>query len=287
VFHHRIASLLPNCESIPQYLQIYIWDTQYELQHRSNTTPNSNLSPTILQGLKNILDQVNLYVVNFRSIADLPMENIENLVMCIHTNISGLDQRTHNAPTALQVAVIWVDDDVSYATTQTHDIILCTSMGHLMRISEFSGYYDPMAYPLLFPYSEQEWAPRQILYRDFSHELTLDNSRDNYIGYDDSQQDDHSTNTTQQRRYVTAMDYYAYHLQIRPNQTNLLLQAERFFQQFVIDMYVKIEANRLNFHRKNRSNLYQGLRDAVLNGDNNPKHISHRIVLPSTFIGGP
>ncbi|CAG8720022.1 24065_t:CDS:2, partial [Gigaspora margarita] len=89
VFHHRIGSLLPDHEFILQYLQI----------------------PTILQGLKNILDQVNPYVANFRSIADLPIENIENLVICIHTNILELDQRTHNTPMTSQVAAIWVDDD--------------------------------------------------------------------------------------------------------------------------------------------------------------------------------
>ncbi|CAG8826107.1 7126_t:CDS:2, partial [Gigaspora margarita] len=93
-------------KSILQYLQMYIWDTQYELQYRSNTISNSNLSPTILQGLKNMLDQVNPYIANFWSIANLPIENIENLVMCIHTNILELDQRTHNALTALQVAAI-------------------------------------------------------------------------------------------------------------------------------------------------------------------------------------
>src|SRR5688572_23093785 len=56
-------------------------------------------------------------------------------------------------------------------------------------------------------------------------------------------------------------------------------------------MYVKIESDRLNFHRQNqdkiRSELYQGLQDAVLRGDNNPKHIGRRIVLPSMFIGSP
>ncbi|CAG8831818.1 40973_t:CDS:2, partial [Gigaspora margarita] len=168
VFYYQIGSLLLDRESIPQYLQM----------------------------LKNILDQVNLYVANFWSIADLPIENIENLVMCIHTNISELDQSTYNAPTASQIATIWVDDNVSYATTQTRNIILRTSMGHLIRISEFSGYYDPIAYSFLFSYGKQGWAPHQILYRDFSHEPTLDNSRDNYTGYDNSQQDAYSTNTT-------------------------------------------------------------------------------------------
>ncbi|CAG8843967.1 20792_t:CDS:1, partial [Gigaspora margarita] len=102
-----------------------------------------------------MLDQVNSYLANFQSIADLLMENIENLVMCIYTNISGLDQRTHNAPTASYVSAIWVDDDIFHATTQTYNIILRTLMGHLIRISKFSRCYNPILYSLLFPYGKQ------------------------------------------------------------------------------------------------------------------------------------
>ena len=88
---------------------MYVWDTQHKLHYRTNVVPNSNISPVVLQALKAMLDETNPYVTNFRYISDLPAENIGNISMLIHADISGLDQRTHNAPpTVSQVAAIWI-----------------------------------------------------------------------------------------------------------------------------------------------------------------------------------
>ncbi|CAG8664796.1 12324_t:CDS:2 [Cetraspora pellucida] len=102
---------------------------------------HSNLNLSTIQALKNMLDEVNLYIINLQHISYLPAENSKNLSMLIYTNIPRLDQRTHNAPSLSEVAAIWVDND-------------------------FSRCYNPLAYLLLFPNGEQGWAPYQILYRD-------------------------------------------------------------------------------------------------------------------------
>ncbi|CAG8729548.1 6963_t:CDS:2, partial [Racocetra fulgida] len=81
------------------------------------------------------------------------------------TNIPGLDLRTYNTPTASQVAAIWVDDEVLSNVIQKCDIVLHTNMDQLIHISEFNGCYDPLVYPILFPYCEQGWSPHQIPYR--------------------------------------------------------------------------------------------------------------------------
>jgi hypothetical protein len=285
--YHRIGSLLPEPGSEPHYLQMYIWDTQRELHHRINTIPNSNLSQVIVEDLKAMLNEVNPYVTNFRYISDLPTENIRNLSMLIHTNIPELDQRTYNAPTASQVAAIWIDGNAPPNTIQERDIVLHTQMNNLLRISEFSGCYDSLAYPLLFPRGEQGWIPRQIPYRNIPTNINENPNEDrNNMEYNNR-----NPETIRCKKFVTTMEYYAYRLQIRSHSTNLLLRAGRLFQQYVVDMYVKIESNRLNFHRHNqdkiRSELYQGLQDAIARGDNNPRYIGQRIVLPATFIGSP
>ena len=90
---------------------------------------------------------------------------------------------------------------------------------------------------------------------------------------------------------VSCSEYYCYKLQIRPNEQSILLYSGRLFQQYVVDMYVKIETNRLNFIRKNqdhiRADLYQGLVDSVEMGLRKGSEIGKRIVLPATFIDGP
>jgi len=54
-----------------------------------------------------------------------------------------------------------------------------------------------------------------------------------------------------------------------------------------VDAYATIEQNRLRYLRLNqkklRADLYQGLQDAIVAGDNNAATIGQRIILPSSF----
>ena len=77
---------------------------------------------------------------------------------------------------------------------------------------------------------------------------------------------------------------------VRQN-VSVLLRAKRLFQQYLVDAYCKIETERLQFLRREqtalRADCHQDLRDAILDGDGDPNNIGHRIILPSTFTGGP
>ncbi|XP_021770603.1 uncharacterized protein LOC110734763 [Chenopodium quinoa] len=100
---------------------------------------------------------------------------------------------------------------------------------------------------------------------------------------------DAGPNSPKTDRNISARKYYAYKLQCRPN--NLLLRSGRCFQQYIVDMYVKLENTRLDFFRKNlqtiRDDLYQGLLDTIDCGENCAANVGRRIILPATFIGGP
>ena len=97
--------------------------------------------------------------------------------------------------------------------------------------------------------------------------------------------------TRRPKSRVSCRDYYCYKLQIRPHRSSILLHSGRLFQQYIVDMYVKIETGRLHFLRKNqdhiRADLYQGLVDSLKIGCARGADIGKRIVLPATFIGGP
>ena len=91
---------------------------------------------------------------------------------------------------------------------------------------------DALFYPLLFPFGEQGWHDRM--------------------------QQQGST------RRVTHMQYYSYCLSIR-DRFNPILNAGKLFQQFAVDAYVNMEANRLNYLRHNQTHLrveeYSALQD--------------------------
>ncbi len=58
-----------------------------------------------------------------------------------------------------------------------------------------------------------------------------------------------------------------------------------------MDAYAAIEQSRLKYlclnKKKLRANLYQGLQDAIVAGDNSAATIGQRIILPSSFTVGP
>jgi hypothetical protein len=62
------------------------------------------------------------------------------------------------------------------------------------------------------------------------------------------------------------------------------------FSQFAVDMYVKMESERLAYIRTHQQELraesYIHLRDAV-NSDANISELGQLCILPSTFTGGP
>jgi hypothetical protein len=87
----------------------------------------------------------------------------------------------------------------------------------------------------------------------------LDDNEDNP---DDNFGDD-EVNATQSRKYISAREYYCFKLQVRKKLFNIILFGGRLFQQWAVDMYIKIETMRLDWYSKPanqkiiRADLYQ------------------------------
>ena len=85
--------------------------------------------------------------------------------------------------------------------------------------------------------------------------------------------------------------YYKYQLHERFDQYGLLFKAGRLFQQYVVSVYCALEQERLDFMRSNqkklRSECLSGICDAISKGDHFGSHVGKKIILPSSFTGGP
>ena len=77
---------------------------------------------------------------------------------------------------------------------------------------------------------------------------------------------------------------------IRQGQDNVILRCRELCQQFMVDMYVKIESERLRYLRYNQQKLraeeYIHLRDAIINNADTAE-IGNSIILPSSYVGSP
>ncbi|KAF8393421.1 hypothetical protein HHK36_021665 [Tetracentron sinense] len=234
VVYHKIGSLFPTEGSRPRYIQMYIYDTDHEIENRM--AENNLLHIEIVTKLKQILDAHNPFVNIFRSLAQRP--DLQTCRLLIRAEISR-NRHQYNLPTVSQVAAI-LSDVGNNEGRQARDIIVQTRTGHLQNVADTAGYYDPLQYPLLLPYGTHGW------------DIDVYNER-------------------QQR--VSCRSYYAYMLQIRDSDPSILLRGGRLFQQYSVDNYVKIETQRLRYLRDYqnviRSELYQGLQDAIASGETN------------------
>src|SRR3989337_514772 len=131
---------------------LYDTDLNYQLQRRKEIIPRLNRN--MLQILQNELHSINPFVKTFTNAGNRArQESISDMSLIIH-NTHGKDMRRYNQPTASEVAVIMSDFN---QVPELRDIIIKTHEDELKHISELNGAYDPLQYPLLFPYGEYGW----------------------------------------------------------------------------------------------------------------------------------
>src|SRR5437868_11970259 len=143
----------------------------------------------MLKELQQELFNINPFVQVYKSAKDREkVENQQVLKIYIH-NTHGKDMRQYNTPTTNEIAAIIVDQATDIK--QKRDILIIRQNNKLFKISELHGAYDPLQYPLLFPFGEYGWHD-EILRANVQEKS--DNDDDNN---DDDNDDEQSTTTEQ------------------------------------------------------------------------------------------
>src|SRR5581483_471329 len=96
--YHLIGPLLPEEGQPPKFAQLYIYDTENEIENRLNLM--QDLDPTILQNLQDLLNTVNPYICVFRQARDIfQTSEVPNVSMVIYSDRTQ-DLRRYGAPTS-------------------------------------------------------------------------------------------------------------------------------------------------------------------------------------------
>ncbi|CAH1440547.1 unnamed protein product [Lactuca virosa] len=271
--YHIIDQLVPR-DGLPRYLQLYFYDSETDFTHRLQWP---NIDRKIIQVLVGVL-LTNPYATTFRSLRELGP--VDNYRVTLNASVE-LDQRVYNRPTTSEVAGIWVEGNDNI-TTYKRSIVVYGRSDYSTQIQPYEGCYDPLSYPLFFPNGESGWHAK----------IATDGvSINEVMGNEENIVDDlEGAKSKKGRNTVTMREYYCYKFQFRSSK-KLILLGRRLLQQFVVDIYIKIETSRLLFcklnQKKIRSDLYQGIVDCVNAGEVEPSRVGQRIVLPAYFIGGP
>lgn len=192
--HHLFGSLIPEDGEDPKFCQLYVYDTENEIQNRLrwiNTADGDRVDAEIVEGLSKMLDETNELVNEFRSARDRYEEyGVVDLEIKLKVSRSESGRENHVGPSD-EVAGIMVGD--MDETDGSRDIIIDSHVKGLERISDIHPKLMALQYPILFPHG-----------CDGFHKKIPFGKVDKI--------------SQKKREMITMKDYYSYKFQVRTNQ---------------------------------------------------------------------
>ncbi|AQK90645.1 putative replication protein [Zea mays] len=268
VVHHRIGSLLPSHGLRPQFAQLYIYDTEHEVQNRLGMFENEadvhdRSDPEVARLLLNMLDEHNKLVAAFRFAKERLHEEGDQKVTLRLLGCNTRHDAQYNLPANGELAAIIVGDCLS--SQYKYDVLVHARDGGLKHVSCLHPSYMALQYPLLFPYGDRGYH-LGIKYAD--------------VGEGD----------VACRKYVTMLEFVRHRSHYRLNEPNPFTCYGRLSNQLAVDAYSTIEASRLQFiadHQKElRCESVQGITDAIGKGLTSADSVGARVIVPASFTGG-
>jgi len=260
--HRYISDLLPPNDDEPSYGQLYFIDTAKATDIRQRRNENCDLKRSILLRLAEILSENPYLQIYKKASEEMVLEEGRNELELRFVDNINMDLRRYNKPTADEIAGVF--NSTEGEPPSHRHVVIYHRQGGPKLLSTLSPHCDPMLYPLLFPYGEPGW----------DHQLCHNGPR-----------------RQRSRQRLTMLQYACFRLAVRGDFSHIH-SSKKLFQQYIVDMYTRVESERLKFIRNNQSKLrsehYRGLQDFVLNRAQLESSTAGRIVvLPSTFDGSP
>ncbi|XP_065322969.1 uncharacterized protein LOC135930111 [Gordionus sp. m RMFG-2023] len=243
----------------------YCFRVHGQIYHRtSHLYPPNGVSPKYAQ--LNVLE-TSQAIENHVEKAEEMKARLENRpiskVNMIFRRDRANDRRRFNIPTIDEVAMIFNNDDGEPPFQRDVKVYPRNDDSNLVILNILSPNLDPMVYPLLFSYGDHGWHTDMKFNGPFNKGT---------------------------RSNITMLQFKISRLAIRANIFNPILYAGRLFHQYVVDSYLQVEANNLNYIKFNQSKLrveeYSGFMDHISKAnDNTNLPLGRAVILPSSFQG--
>ncbi|KAL7319927.1 hypothetical protein PS15m_012297 [Mucor circinelloides] len=317
--YHQITPISPSPGYGPQYAQIYFTDPQ----HQSNLCRGifSQLQEPVLNRLQEMVVRHSEFAQPFEMTRQRFSQNDQDFHISINGRATATLGRTYAAPTSDEVAAIVINpistDNPNCVPHLRRDVATFRRNGTVQYMSKCHRSYDPMHYVLMFPEGTNGWHVSMPLHLNKvedggDEENEAGNEQDDQGEGEGDVEDsgdvaqgqfEDDENAAQQevarpgaiirtaQKNISVKHFYAHRLQVRPSE-GMLHYFGRLFHQYIVDMYVKVEHQRLDSSRHNqgslRSELYKGLTDAVVSDSTtSTEETGKQIILPSSHTGSP
>jgi hypothetical protein len=169
--------------------------------------------------------QYNVYVKEFKSSLDSMNNDDMQVVIRADKKPADAHSRVFNAPVVNEVAFTIAGDSF-----ERREIVLTKRSNQLTRIADTHRSYDTLQYPIMFPRGEDGY------FICFNQKIPNTNA------FSD--------------KMISCMQFYAYRIMKR-DISNHILNCRQLFHQYLVDMYAKIESERLLYIRLNLKKLTQ------------------------------
>ncbi|KAH9101192.1 hypothetical protein Ae201684P_007376 [Aphanomyces euteiches] len=258
--HHSIGPLLPADEEQASYAQIYITDPETQASIRRRML-GGNLNQSTVTKIQHLLLQHNAFTQLYKHAKDIPKDDDMRLVLTAQPRSNS---RTHNLPTCSEIAVLFSETSKSGCHILLHgtDGPVLSEVVPNYRVGKHVCLDRQPGEDHLFRIKEFHSAYDPLQYPLFFPTGTLGWSYGNRSGLNG--------------KNVSLNNYARYHMYER-GAFSPLHASGPLLQVFAVDNFAKVENQRLGFLRDQPTT-------SVATHVNS---IGKRIVLPSSYTGGP
>nr|XP_029713622.1 uncharacterized protein LOC115257808 [Aedes albopictus] len=253
--HHRTTHINPPLGETRKFAQLYVVDSSQASEQRIVARENEGCCLEVIRAIDRFFRIHNRLATSYQMLREIEeRERLKSIVnkqaipvvnMVIRRDRQS-DQRRYNLPNSNEIAMVFVDEDGEPPFERDIRIYPRNPRDEaqqFVNINILSPNLDPMTYAIFYPYGEPGWQPNWQC--------------DSYPGA-----------SLGSRSKVSMLQYKVAQTAIRDT-FNPIISAGKLTQQWIVDSYLQVEANNLNFVRckqnKLRAELYQGLADHVAN----------------------
>uniref|UniRef100_A0A158P4G6 ATP-dependent DNA helicase n=2 Tax=Tetranychus urticae TaxID=32264 RepID=A0A158P4G6_TETUR len=253
--------------------QLYLLEQSEANRIRLLHNANLSLNPSLMHDIANYLQTNNPYAISYKNMRQIQLEEqilarrnrrraIEYGLQFFNDPVNSANRG--NVPLVSEIAAVFETEDGA-PPSNISVRVYPRQTNFSNTISYVSPHLDPMAYPILFPNGEQGWRCGLPHQSEFA---------------------------TAVLKTISVRQFYCYRLFDRQDAFNPVIHAGKLTQQYIVELYTRVESARLKWIRDNQSKLrtdtYAGLLD-VLNSRSETDGIraGKLVILPSSFSGSP
>ncbi|RCN27829.1 hypothetical protein ANCCAN_26434 [Ancylostoma caninum] len=295
IYHTVNLAAHPDPNEKPEYAQLFFIDTEEALNLRMQNTANASCDRNLMRKIDEVMRNISPYYEIFKCMreveeeversAALRGETPPKLKLLFDVN-ANVDRRRYNIPRSNEVAAVFVLNDRDELPS-AEGLAIHQRGRQLQRISKFEKRAESMLYPLYFPtghggcYANMRVNNKKITFAQYYRYMIAIRKSSALIEKKDSDRD-----------FNCFADYMWNPEPGNLNDFNPIRLGGKLYQQYLVDAYVKVEQDRLDYVRQNQKVLkvenYKALRDYLeCTADEQGKRVGRTIILPSSFKGSP